>query len=172
MQFALATCVLRPFKASDARSIAYHANNRKIWISVRDRFPHPYRLIHAQQFIRTVRGRDPQSDFAIAIDGEAVGGISFMVQPDVQRVSAEIGYWLGEAYWGRGIATEAVTAITRHAIDAHHLTRLFGLVFDYNIASARVLEKCGYRFEARLPRSAIKDGTIIDQLQYGFTAPE
>jgi [ribosomal protein S5]-alanine N-acetyltransferase len=172
MQLALATCLLRPFEASDARSLARHANNRNIWISVRDRFPHPYRPLHAQQFIRMVRGRDPQSDFAIDVDGEAVGGISFMIQTDVQRVSAEIGYWLGEAHWGKGIATDAVAAITRYAIDTHRLTRLFGLVFDYNTASARVLEKCGYRFEARLPRSAIKDGKIIDQLQYGFSAPE
>lgn len=172
MQLALTTCVLRAFKGSDAPSVARHANNRNIWINVRDRFPHPYRPIHAQQFIRTVRERDPQSDFAIDVGGEAVGGISFMIQTDVQRVSAEIGYWLGESYWGKGIATEAVAAITRHAIDTQHLTRLFGLVFDYNTASARVLEKCGYRFEARLPRSAIKDGKIIDQLQYGYCAPE
>lgn len=171
MHLPLATCVVRSFKASDARSIARHANNRRIWINVRDRFPHPYRLIHAQQFLRTVRSRELESDFAIDVSGEAVGGVCFIVQPDVQRVSAEVGYWLGEAYWGRGIASDAVAAITAHAIAAHHLTRLFALVFDYNTASARVLEKCGYRLEARLPRSAVKDGRVIDQLQYGFTVP-
>jgi RimJ/RimL family protein N-acetyltransferase len=169
MHLALPTCVLRPFKGSDAASIARHGNNRNIWINVRDRFPHPYRPSHAQQFIRLVRDRDPQSDFAIEVDGEAVGGVSFFIQPDVQRVSAEVGYWLGEAYWGRGIATDAVAAITQHAIDAHQLTRLFALVFNDNVASSRVLEKCGYRLEARLARSAIKDGRIIDQLQYGYT---
>jgi RimJ/RimL family protein N-acetyltransferase len=95
-----------------------------------------------------------------------------MLQGDVERVSAEIGYWLGEAFWGRGIATDALTAVTRLAIERYHLTRLFALPFATNIASCRVLEKAGYALEGRLRRSAIKDGVILDQLQYAFIAAE
>ena len=93
-----------------------------------------------------------------------------MLQPDVERVSAEIGYWLGEPFWGRGIVTEALIAVTRYAIATHGLTRVFAVPFASNTASCRVLEKAGYVLEGRLRRSAIKDGQIIDQLQYAFTA--
>jgi len=106
--------------------------------------------------------------FAIAVDDEAVGGIGFTVLTDVERVSAEIGYWLGEAYWGRGIVTEALVAVTKYAVDACRLTRIYALPFAYNKASCRVLEKAGYAVEARLRRSAIKDGRIVDQVQYAF----
>jgi RimJ/RimL family protein N-acetyltransferase len=110
----------------------------------------------------------PETMFAIAVDDEAVGGIGFTVLTDVERVSAEIGYWLGELYWGRGFVTEALVAITRYAIDTCGLTRVYALPFASNRASCRVLEKAGYTLEARLRRSAIKDGQIVDQLQYSF----
>ena len=95
-----------------------------------------------------------------------------MLHQDVERVSAEIGYWLGEPFWGRGIATEALDAMTRYAIETHALTRMYALPFAWNAASCRVLEKAGYVLEGRLRRSAIKDGVVIDQLQYAFIAPE
>jgi RimJ/RimL family protein N-acetyltransferase len=87
-------------------------------------------------------------------------------------VSAEVGYWLGESYWGRGIVSEALVAVTRYALQHHQLTRLFAVPFASNAASCRVLERAGYVLEARLRRSAIKDGAIIDQLQYAFIPPE
>jgi RimJ/RimL family protein N-acetyltransferase len=90
--------------------------------------------------------------------------------PDVERVSAEIGYWLAEPFWGRGIATEAVVAVTQYAIATHRITRVFALPFASNAASCRVLEKAGYALEGRLRRSAIKDGKIVDQMQYAFIA--
>jgi RimJ/RimL family protein N-acetyltransferase len=86
-------------------------------------------------------------------------------------VSAEIGYWLGEPFWGRGITTEALVAVTRYAIETHGLTRLYSVPFAWNTASCRVLEKAGYLLEGRLRRSAIKDGTVTDQMQYAFVAP-
>jgi RimJ/RimL family protein N-acetyltransferase len=110
----------------------------------------------------------PETFFAIVVDREAVGGIGFVLQSDVDRMSAEIGYWLGEALWGRGIVTDALGAVTRHAIEQHRLTRLFALPFASNTASCRVLEKAGYVLEARLRRSAIKDGVIVDQFQYAY----
>ena len=87
-------------------------------------------------------------------------------------VSAEIGYWLGEAFWGRGIATEAVRAVTPYAMATHSLTRVYAVPFAWNVASCRVLEKAGYVLEARLRNSAIKDGRLTDQLQYAFIAPD
>ena len=153
---------------SDLESLVKYADNRNVWINLRDRFPHPYTRRDGQRFIRNMCASEPETAFAIATAGEAVGGIGFVLLQDVERVSAEIGYWLGEPFWGRGLATEAVVAVTRHAIAAHGLTRLFAVPFAYNKASCRVLEKAGYVLEARLRRSAIKDGRIVDQYQYAF----
>jgi ribosomal-protein-alanine N-acetyltransferase len=170
MRLQLRTCEIRPWRNGDLNSLVQHANNRKIWINLRDRFPHPYLRKHGQAFIKYTGEIGPEKAFAIVVDGAAVGGVGFVQQQDVERVTAEVGYWLGEDYWGRGIATDAVTAIARHAIDQHHFTRLYGITFAHNAASARVLEKAGFTFEARLRRSAIKDGQVIDQLLYGLTA--
>jgi [ribosomal protein S5]-alanine N-acetyltransferase len=172
MELQLKSCVVRSWRTGDAEALARHANNRKIWLNLRDAFPYPYGLRDAREFIKTVRTRTPETLFAIASGGEAVGGIGFVLHPDVERVSAEIGYWLAEPHWGRGIATEALVAVTAHAISAHALTRVYALPFARNVASCRVLEKAGYALEARLRRSAIKDGVVIDQMQYAFVVPE
>jgi RimJ/RimL family protein N-acetyltransferase len=162
---------IRSWEPGDVDALARHANNEKIAINTRDRFPFPYTRRDARTFIRTTRARLPETAFAIAVGGEAVGGIGIMLQPDIERVSAEIGYWLGESYWGRGIATGAVKALTAHAIREHDLTRVYARVASWNAASCRVLEKAGYRLEATLRRSAIKKGIVIDQFQYAFIAP-
>jgi [ribosomal protein S5]-alanine N-acetyltransferase len=172
VRLQLSTCDVRSWATGDVESLVRHANNRKISVNLRDRFPHPYTRDVAQAFIRSVRERIPETAFAIAVGGEAVGGIGFVLQDDIERVSAEIGYWLAEPLWGRGIATEAVRAMTSYAIAQHGLTRVYARVADWNAASMRVLEKSGYVLEARLRRSAIKDGTIIDQVQYAFIVPE
>ncbi|MGH9867450.1 MAG: GNAT family N-acetyltransferase [Candidatus Polarisedimenticolia bacterium] len=160
IELKLRTCVVRSYRDADAESIAPLADNRKVWINLRDAFPHPYTLDHARAFIREAIAAVPQTRFAIVVDGAAVGGIGFTLHTDVERVSAEIGYWLGEPFWGRGIVTEALTAVTSHAIRAHQLTRVFALPYEWNAASFRVLEKAGYEREARLRRSAIKDGRV------------
>ena len=172
MTLNLETCTVRSWRADDVASLVAHANNRKIWINLRDRFPHPYTKSDGQAFVRASRKMQRESNFAISLDGAAIGGIGFHLQSDVDRVSAEIGYWLGEPFWGRGIATEALVAVTRHAVEGHGLTRLFAVPFASNIASCRVLEKAGYVLEGHLRRSAIKDGRIVDQVQYAFIAPE
>jgi ribosomal-protein-alanine N-acetyltransferase len=152
--------------------MARYADNRKIWLNLRDAFPHPYTSDDAREFIRSVRNRTPETSFAIAVNGEAVGSAGFVPRHDVERVSAEIGYWIAEPFWGRGIATDALIALTSHAIATHSLTRVYALPFARNTASCRVLEKAGYVLEGRLRRSAIKDGVIIDQLQYAFVVPD
>ena len=171
MQLVLKTCTIRSWEASDADALARHANNRNIWINLRDAFPHPYSKRDAREFLKNIRQRSPETMFAIAVDGEAVGGIGFVLHPDVERVSAEIGYWLAEPFWGRGIATDALRGLTAHAMQAHGLTRVYAVPFAWNKASCRVLEKAGYVLEARLRKSAIKDGTLTDQMQYAFIAP-
>jgi ribosomal-protein-alanine N-acetyltransferase len=168
MLLILKSCAVRSWRTADADPLGRHADNRKIWLNLRDAFPHPYTSRDAREFIKSVRHRTPETTFAIAVDEEAVGSVGFVLRQDVERVSAEIGYWLAEPFWGRGIATEALIAVTDYAITTHALTRIYALPFAWNAASCRVLEKAGYVLEARLRRSAIKNGTITDQLQYAF----
>jgi RimJ/RimL family protein N-acetyltransferase len=111
----------------------------------------------------------PPTGLAIAVGEEAVGSIGVMLHPDVERVSAELGYWLAEPFWGRGITTAAVRAMTAYALATFPLTRIYAVPFASNLASGRVLEKAGYRLEARMRRSAIKDGRVVDQLLYAVT---
>jgi RimJ/RimL family protein N-acetyltransferase len=170
MNLKLARCEVRSWTMSDVEPLARHANNRKIWLNLRDAFPHPYTRQDAREYIRDVRDRVPETSFAIAVDGEAIGSIGFVLHRDVERVSAEIGYWLAEPFWGKGIATEALTAVTNLALATHGLTRIFAVPFAWNAASCRVLEKAGYVLEARLRCSAIKDGQLTDQFQYAFIA--
>jgi RimJ/RimL family protein N-acetyltransferase len=167
MHLALKTCEVRSWQGGDLDSLVKYANNRNIWINLRDRFPYPYTPRDGRAFLKHTRER-PETAFAIAVSGEAVGGIGFQLQGDVERVSAEIGYWLGEPFWGRGIATEALVALTAYAVATHGLTRVYAVPFAWNTASCRVLEKAGYVLEAKLRRSAVKDGKITDQLQYAF----
>lgn len=168
MTIILNHCIVRSWQTGDLGSLVANANNHHIWRNLRDRFPSPYTRQDGARFIRHAREARPETHFAIVVGDCAVGAIGFEIQPDVERVSAEIGYWLGEAYWGRGIVSEALVAVTAYAMDAHLLTRVFALPFANNSASCRVLEKAGYVTEARLRRSAIKDGTIQDQIQYAF----
>lgn len=168
MELKLKSCSVRSWEWRDRDAIVRHANNRNVWLNLRDRFPHPYTLNDARRWLDMVVGQKPETNFAIDAAGEAVGGIGFTVQFDVARRSAEIGYWLGEEFWGRGIATEALIAVTDHAFSNYDVCRLYAHVFDWNHASARVLEKAGYEFEGRLRKSVTKDGQTIDQLMYAM----
>lgn len=172
MRIELEQATVRSFQDSDAPAIARYADNRKIWRNLRDLFPHPYALEDAQRFIAAVRDKDPETLFAIEADGAAAGAIGIVPGKDVERISAEIGYWLGEPFWGRGIMTAVVRAVTRHAIVNLGLTRIFAAPFDWNPASFRVLEKAGYVCEGHLRRSAIKDGQVIGQRLYAFVAED
>jgi [ribosomal protein S5]-alanine N-acetyltransferase len=172
MRLILCSCEVRSWRASDLDSLVKYANNERIWLNLRDRFPHPYTTCAGRAFIRAAMGSDPETQLAIAVEGKAVGGIGFAPQSDVERVSAEIGFWLGEPFWGRGITTDALVAVTRYAMETQHLTRIFALPFASNLASCRVLERAGYHLEGRLSRSAIKSGVIVDQLQYAYVRGE
>jgi len=159
---------VRSWEWRDRDAIVRHANNRKVSINLVDRFPYPYTARDARNFLDSVVDQKPEMSFAIDVAGEAVGGIGFTPQADVRRRSAEIGYWLSEQFWGRGIATEALVAVTEYAFANFDLCRLYAHVFEWNGASARVLEKAGYQFEGRLRKSVTKEGQTIDQLMYAI----
>jgi RimJ/RimL family protein N-acetyltransferase len=149
----------------DAAAVAHHANNRKIAERLRDRFPHPYTVQDAKRFLSAVTARDENAkEFVLAIDveGVAVGAIGVILGTDIERVSGELGYWLGEEYWGRGIITAAIRHFAPWAMKRFHLTRLHADTFHDNPASARVLEKAGFNRESVKRRAAIKFGEIKD----------
>ena len=166
MELELPTCTVRSWERRDRDAIVRHANNRNVSINLRDRFPYPYTITDARTWLDIVVGIKPETNFAIDVAGEAVGGIGFTLQPDVGHRSAEIGYWLGEEFWGRGITTDALRAVTDYAFARFDLCRIFAHVFEWNGASARVLEKAGYALEGRLRKSVTKNGHTIDQLMY------
>jgi len=168
VELILTQAVIRSWRWEDIPSLVQHANNRRVWRNLKDRFPHPYTVADAERWIRQAAGATPETHFAIAIGGEAVGGIGFDLQGDVFRRSAEIGIWLGEAVWGHGIATEAVRALTEYGFTHFDLCRIFAGVFEWNPASMRLLEKAGYSFEGCLRKSVTKDGQTIDQMLYAI----
>ncbi|HEV8111815.1 MAG TPA: GNAT family N-acetyltransferase [Planctomycetota bacterium] len=166
METRLTTCTLRPWRRGDEEALAKHANNRNVWLNLRDLFPHPYTRADAKAWIRSNVGADPVQNFAIDVEGEAVGSVGIAPQTDVARRSAEIGYWLAEPFWGRGIMTEAVRAATEHGFRAFDVVRMHAAVFASNPSSMRVLEKCGYAREGWLRQSVWKDGQLLDSALY------
>jgi [ribosomal protein S5]-alanine N-acetyltransferase len=158
---------LRSFKNGDEASIVKYANNKKIWLNVRDSFPFPYTMRDARDWIRECRDK-PETVFAVTTPTEAIGAIGFHVQSDVYRKSAEVGYWLGEPFWNKGILTAALGALVSYAFANFDIMRIYATVFDWNPASARVLTKNGFKLEGRLVKNIIKDGKIIDSLLYAL----
>lgn len=159
---------LRPWTPADALTLVALANDRAIWRNMRDQFPHPYTVASAEFFLTQVANQ-PQAACIRAIEtaeGEVAGSVGIHFKHDVNRRSAEVGYWLGPAFWGRGLATEALRALTDYAFATYDLARLYAVVFAWNPASARVLEKAGFRREARLRNAVTKDGETIDALLY------
>ena len=160
---------LRPFLPSDVESLARHANNRRIWQNLRDGFPHPYTKGDAERWVAHAASMtEPQGVFAIVIDELVAGGIGVhrLDKNPGYRDTAELGYWLAGPYWGRGLMTEAVRAVTRYAFDELGLFRIEAGVFGWNVSSVRVLEKTGYSFEGRLRKQVFKDGQRVDVLLY------
>jgi len=168
MRIEIGQWQVRSFRPDDAEALARNANNRNVSRNIRDTFPYPYRLSDAREWIDFATRQSPETNFAIASDRELIGGIGITLQSDVNRHSAEIGYWLGEPHWGQGIATAALQAMTDWAFAEFDLVRLYGEVFEWNPASGRVLEKAGYELEGRLRRSIVKDGQIMDALLYAI----
>jgi RimJ/RimL family protein N-acetyltransferase len=168
MELKLDKSIIRPWRTGDEESLTHHANNYNVWRNLRDLFPHPYTHAHAEDWIRVASSSDPVTNFAIEVDRQAVGGIGLVLKDDVNRISAEIGYWLGEEYWGRGIVSEAVKALTDYAFGTFDIHRIYAGVFEWNRGSMNVLEKAGYQLEARMRKAVIKEGKIIDEFLYAI----
>lgn len=163
---------LRPLVPEDAPTLAVLCDNRRIWDNLRDFIPSPYSLEDAEAFIALCQADCPQLNFAIEAEGQLVGVVGLVPGVDIHRCSAELGYWIGEPYWGRGYASEAARLMTAYGFEQLGLVRIFAGVFDYNKASQRVLEKAGYRLCCVLERAVIKNGRILDEWHYAQLAPE
>jgi len=157
---------IRKFSLSDIERLTELANNKKISINLRDAFPHPYTITDAENFIRNAMSQVPVQLFAIEYEGAYVGNIGLIKGSDVYRKSAEIGYFLGEPYWNKGIMTSAVNLICEYGFSTLDIVRIHTGVFEYNIASQRVLEKCGFVKEAIFEQSVIKDGKMYNEIRY------
>lgn len=163
---------LRNFNAVLPDDLQKLADNPSIAQNLRDVFPHPYTIEDARFYLELVSQHKVGHTFAIYNDDTFVGIGSIVPQDDVYRHSAEIGYWLGEPFWNKGYATAAVKLLTQHAFDQLNLVRVYAGVFAGNTASMKVLEKAGYRLEAVLRSSVIKQGQLLDQHLYSILAAD
>jgi [ribosomal protein S5]-alanine N-acetyltransferase len=157
---------VRSWRKNDIDALVRYANNAKIAANLRDQFPHPYTRFAGTAYLAEIRSADIETSFAVEYAGEAIGGIGFKLGADIARLSAEMGYWLGEPFWGRGLTTRAVVATSEWAFGHYKLTRIFAMAFSHNVGSMRVLEKAGFEREGTLRRSAVKNGVILDQVLY------
>ena len=158
---------LRPWREDDEEALVRHANDHDVWKNLGDMFPHPYTRQDARRWLSG--GLHGRSELSLAIDlgGEPAGGLGLKFPRDpIYRVTAEVGYWLGRAFWGRGIMPRVVSAFVPWAFERFELQRIEAGVFETNPASARVLEKSGFALESRQPRAVIKEGRVLDRLLY------
>lgn len=161
--------VLRAWRTSDADDLVFHANDAQVAQGLNDRFPHPYTTEDAHAFLASALHDAHGMAWAIEINGQACGGIGVRPGEGVEGHSADLGYWLGRAYWGEGIATAAVSALVPHALRELSLYRLQARVLDGNEASMKVLERCGFVREATLSRAAVKNGKLLDLHVHAIT---
>lgn len=163
---------IRPWHINDLESLVKYANNPKIAKNLTDGFPHPYTEEKGRAFIDMATKDNPIHIFAIDVNGEAVGGIGIHPQTDIHKRNAELGYWLAEPFWGKGIVTEAIKQVVKIAFDIYEIDRVFARPFGTNLASQKVLEKAGFKLEAKLEKTLIKNGEVLDELIYGVKRSE
>ena len=163
-------CLLRPWRRADRDALLLYADDRRVWRNLRDHFPHPYTGEDADEWLAHAADEPvPEGTWAVEVEGRAAGTVSLHRGRADERVAAEIGYWIGEPFWGRGIATAAVHGATEAALAEPELYRVFATVFAWNPASMRVLEKAGYLREGVLARGALKDGVLVDRVLFART---
>ena len=163
--------ILRPFQLTDKKALAKHANNKNISDNLRYRFPYPYTEEDAGWFINFVlKNNNPVTNFIIEINNEAAGSIAFWAGEDVYRLNAEIGYWLGEQHWGKGIMTNAIKTIVKYIFENFDIKRIYALPFATSVASVRALEKADFKKEATIQNGVIKSGKVLDYYIYSITS--
>ncbi|QSR84940.1 GNAT family N-acetyltransferase [Methylacidimicrobium sp. B4] len=168
MRLECGLCTVRDWRLDDETALIAAANNRKVWRNLTHRFPHPYTQNHAREWLASLAATPEPTHWAIEVEGVAAGGIGVDRGEGVFAKSGHLGYWLGEPYWGRGIMTAAVRAVSEYALDHFGLVRLQSYVFAWNPASMRVLQKAGFVREGILRKSVYKDGECIDEALYAL----
>lgn len=158
--------ILRPWRIDDLESLVEHANNNNIAKFMTDGFPFPYTLEKGKTFIEMATNFNPTRFYAIIVDGKAVGGIGIHPQADIQKNNAELGYWLSEKFWGKGIMTQAIKQMIEIGFRDFEINRIFARPFGTNGASQRILEKAGFKFEFRFEKTFVKNDELIDELYY------
>lgn len=161
---------LRKWKHSDAECIVKYANNPKVANNLRNVFPYPYTIDDAKKYINDCIYNDESNQFirAIVVNEEAVGSIGVFIKDDVYCKSGEIGYWLGEPFWGNGIISEAIKQICSFVFQHSDIIRIFAEPYEYNIGSRKALEKAGFKLEGILKKSVYKNGKIFDSCIYAL----
>lgn len=159
---------IRKWELSDARNLAAALSNKKIQDNLRDGLPYPYTEQDGTEFISDMLTADKNETFAFAItvDNKAIGSIGVFRQGNIHRQTAELGYYIAEEYWGKGIMTEAVKQICEYVFSKSDIIRIYAEPFAYNTASCRVLEKAGFQYEGTLRNNAVKNGKVIDMKMY------
>jgi len=155
---------LRTWNEADLNSLVKYANNSNVAKWLTNGFPHPYTIEDGKAYLSMISNDNPTKVFAIEVNGEAVGSIGIFPQLDIHEKSAEMGYWLAEEFWGQGIMTKAVQEIVEYGFQTFDIIRIFARPFSTNLKSQRVLEKAGFKLEARLEKALFKNGEFMDEL--------
>lgn len=172
MQLQEGNIALRPLLKEDKEAMAHLLNNKKVWDNLRDVIPFPYTERDASFFISRALQATDHITFAITYEDTFVGVIGLIPQQDVYRKSMELGYWIGEPYWNKGIATAAVQLIVHYAFATMDINRVFSGVFEYNTASMKVLEKCGFVKEGVAKKAVVKNNRLWDHHLYALLKEE
>ena len=167
-------CVIRRWRPEDSRSLAKNLSNKKILDNLRDGLPYPYTEADAEAYISAMLAADSDKafPFAITLDDEAVGSIGAFRCENIHSRTAELGYYIGEEYWGKGYMTSAVRQLCAYVFENTDILRIFAEPFSYNVASCRVLEKAGFQREGVIRRAFRKNGSVQDLLLFGLLKNE
>ena len=167
-------CKIRKWKLSDAKDLAIALSNRKVQDNLRDGLPYPYTEQDGKDYISDMLSANEDDTFAFAVtaDNKVVGSIGVFRQENIHRQTAELGYYVAEEYWSRGIMTEAIKQICEYVFSKSDILRIYAEPFAYNIASCRVLEKAGFQYEGTLRSNAVKNGEVIDMKMYSLLRTE
>ncbi|MCI5751474.1 MAG: GNAT family N-acetyltransferase [Oscillospiraceae bacterium] len=161
---------IRKWQITDAKALAAAISNKKVQDNLRDGLPYPYTEEDGREYISQMLSADGNDTFAFAItaDDKVIGSIGAFRQSNIHSRTAELGYYMAEEYWGRGIMTEAVKQLCSYVFSHSDIIRIFAEPFAYNTGSCRVLEKAGFRFEGTLRSNAVKNGRVIDMKMYSL----
>lgn len=167
-------CRIRKWELSDAKDLVAALSNKKVQDNLRDGLPYPYTEQDGKEFISAMLSADENETFAFAItvDNTVTGSIGIFRQENIHRQTAELGYYIAEEYWGKGIMTEAVRQICEYVFRESDIIRIYAEPFVYNIASCRVLEKVGFQYEGTLRSNAVKNGKVMDMKMYSLLKEE